>query len=130
MKRNTVQREEIIEVLENSYNHPTIKELCELVSAKNIGQATVYRTVNSLVSENIIKRIECPDGIHYDYRKDHYHFYCLSCKKITDVFLDDKLIDLLLSTSNLNNIKHINLVFEGICDSCKGKSSYGVKESS
>ena len=121
MERNTVQRQEIIEVLKNNYNHPTIKELCELVSAKNIGQATVYRTVNSLVSDDVIRRIDCPDGVHYDYRKDHYHFYCLKCNKITDVFLDNSLIDNLLSSSNLTDIKHVNLVFEGICDSCKEK---------
>ena len=121
MERNTVQRQEIIEVLKNSYNHPTISELYVLVSDKNIGQATVYRTVKSLVSDDIVKRIDCPDGVHYDYRKDHYHFYCLNCGKITDVFLDTNLIDNLLSASNLNDIKHINLIFEGICDSCKGK---------
>lgn len=129
MERNTIQRQEIIEVLKNSYNHPTIKELCELVSDKNIGQATVYRTVKSLVSDDIIRRVECPDGIHYDYRKNHYHFYCLKCNKITDVFLDKNIIDNMLSAlaSNLKDVRHINLVFEGICDSCKGKSSYGIK---
>ena len=119
MERNTVQRQEIIEVLKNNYNHPTIKELCELVSDKNIGQATVYRTVNILVSDDIIRRIDCPDGVHYDYRKDHYHFYCLKCNKIMDVFLDNSLIDNLLLASNLTDIKHINLVFEGICDNCQ-----------
>ena len=81
MERKTVQRLEIIEVLKNNYNHPTIKELCELVSDKNIGQATVYRTVNSLVNDDVIRRIDCPDGVHYDYRKEHYHFYCLKCNK-------------------------------------------------
>ena len=127
MERNTVQRQEIIEVLKNSYNHPTIRELYELVSDKNIGQATVYRTVNSLVSDDIIRRIDTPNGIPYDYRKDHYHFYCLKCNKIIDVFLDNNLIDNILLTSNLKDVRHINLVFEGICDSCKGKSSYGIK---
>ncbi len=121
MERNTVQRQEIIEVLKNSYNHPTIRELYELVSDKNIGQATVYRTVNSLVSDDIIRRIDTPNGIHYDYRKDHYHFYCLKCNKIIDVFLDNNLIDNILLTSNLKDVRHINLVFEGICDSCKEK---------
>ena len=123
MQRNTLQRQEIIEAMKSRYDHPTIKELYELVNKKNknIGQATVYRTVKSLVSDDIVKRIDCPDGVHYDYRKDHYHFYCLNCGKINDVFLDTNLIDNLLSASNLNDIKHINLVFEGICDSCKGK---------
>ena len=131
MERKTIQRQEIMDVLKNIYDHKTIKELCEALKDKSIGQATVYRTVNSLVLENKIRRIECPDGVHYDYRMDHYHFYCLSCHNIKDVFLDDSLIDKLLlnvhSNSNLDDIKYINLVFEGICDSCKGKGSYGVK---
>lgn len=121
MERNTIQRQEILDALKSNYDHPTIKELCELLSSKNIGQATVYRTIKSLVEEDVIRRIECPDGIHYDYRKDHYHFYCLECGKIYDVFLDNKLIDNLLSSSNLKDVEHINLVFDGICDSCKGK---------
>ena len=119
MERKTVQRQEIIEVLKNNYDHLTIKELCEVLKDKNVGQATVYRTVKSLVNDDIIRRIDCPDGIHYDYRKDHYHFYCLKCNKITDVFLDNSLIDNLLSLSNLNDIRHVNLVFEGICNDCK-----------
>lgn len=129
MERNTKQRQEVIETLKACYDHPTIKELYDLIKKnhKNIGQATIYRTINNLVKEDVIRRVECPDGIHYDYRKDHYHFYCLKCSKITDVFLDNKIIDNLLLSSNLNNIKHVNLVFEGICDSCKGKSSYEIK---
>lgn len=121
MERNTIQRQEVVEVLMNSYDHPTIKDLCVLLRDRNIGQATIYRTVKSLVSDDIIKRINCPDGIHYDYRKDHYHFFCLECKKITDVFLENTLVDNILSSSNLNNVRHVNLVFEGICDICKKK---------
>lgn len=121
MERNTVQRQEVVEVLRNSYNHPTIKDLCNFLHDKNIGQATIYRTIKSLVNDDIIRRIDCPDGIHYDYRKDHYHFYCLKCNEIFDVFLDNSLVDNLLLSSNLNEVKHINLVFEGICDSCKEK---------
>lgn len=121
MERNTLQRQEIIETLESCYDHPTIKELYELVNKKNknIGQATVYRTVKSLVSDDIVKRVDCPDGVHYDYRKDHYHFYCLNCNNITDVFLEKDLVDKLLLSSNLEDVKHINLVFEGICSKCK-----------
>ena len=68
MERRTVQRQQIIEVLKNNYNHPTIKELCELVSDKNIGQATVYGTVNALVNDDGITRIDCPHAVHDVYR--------------------------------------------------------------
>mgnify|MGYP001623997897 CR=1 FL=1 len=121
MERKTRQRELILEIIKRCYTHPTIKELYSLVNNKypDIGQATVYRTVNKLVNDDIIKRIDCPDGIHYDYRKDHYHFYCLNCNNITDVFLEKDLVDKLLLSSNLEDVKHINLVFEGICSKCK-----------
>lgn len=123
MERETMQRKQILDVLINCYTHPTIKDLYELVKEKypNIGQATVYRTINKLVKENIVVKIECSDGIHYDYNRKHYHFYCKSCHNIIDVFLESNDIDNLLSYSNLSNYQVNSLVFEGICSNCKGK---------
>lgn len=123
MERKTKQREIILEIIKNCYTHPTMKELSKLVNEKypSIGQATVYRTINKLVLDNIVVKIECNDGIHYDYNRDHFHFYCLKCKKIEDVFLNENIVDNLLSASKLASIKRINLVYEGICKSCKEK---------
>lgn len=123
MERTTLQRKQILDVLINSCTHPTIKELYNLVKEKypNIGQATVYRTINKLVLENIVVKIECSDGIHYDYNRNHHHFYCKSCHNIIDVFLKSNDIDNLLSYSNLSNYQVNSLVFEGICSNCKGK---------
>ena len=129
MERKTKQREIILEIIKNCYTHPTMKELVELINAKypSIGQATVYRAVNKLVEDNKVIKIECSDGIHYDYNREHFHFYCLKCKRIEDVSLNKDLIDKLLSSSKLDDVKRINLVYEGICKSCKGKWSYGFK---
>ena len=121
MERNTIQKRQILDVIMNCYTHPTIKELYELVNEKypNIGQATVYRTINKLVQDDIVIRIDCNDGTHYDYNREHYHFYCLDCGRITDVYLNSNVVDELLSSSKLTEVKHINIVFEGICDNCK-----------
>ena len=129
MERETLQRKVILNILTNCYTHPTIKELYELVKEKypNIGQATVYRTVNKLVLENTVVKIECFDGIHYDYNRYHYHFCCKNCHCITDVFLDSTDIDKLLSKTNLSNYKVNSIVFEGICDNCKEVKNVGVK---
>ena len=129
MERNTVQRKQILEVLSNTKSHPTMKELCELVNSKypNIGQATIYRTVNKLVADNKISRLACPDGLHYDFYKDHYHFYCLKCAKIIDLYLDKKLIANLLSDLDLNIFK-INFVLEGLCPNCSSEVEDGIKK--
>lgn len=121
MERNTIQKRQILDVIMNCYTHPTIKELYELVNEKypNIGQATVYRTINKLVQDDIVIRIDCDDGTHYDYNREHYHFYCLDCGRITDVYLNSNMVDELLSSSMLTGVKRINIVFEGICDNCK-----------
>ena len=121
MERNTIKKRQILDVIMNCYTHPTIKELYELVNEKypNIGQATVYRTINKLVQDDIVIRIDCNDGTHYDYNREHYHFYCLDCGRITDVYLNSNMVDELLSSSMLTGVKRINIVFEGICDNCK-----------
>ena len=129
MERNTVQRKQILEVLSNIKSHPTMKELCEFVNSKypNIGQATIYRTINKLVVDNKIVRLACSDGFHYDFYKGHYHFYCLNCGKIIDLSLDKKLIVNLLSDLNLNVFK-INLVLEGLCPNCSSEVKDGIEK--
>ncbi len=119
MERNTRQQQQILEILKESKSHPTIKELCDLVNSKypNIGQATIYRTINKLVLDNKILRIACPNGIHYDYYKEHYHFYCLCCGKIIDLDLNHDFIVNLLSDKDLNIFK-VDLLLEGVCPNC------------
>ena len=119
MERNTRQQQQIIEILKETKSHPTIKELCDLVNSKypNIGQATIYRTINKLVLDDKILRIACPNGIHYDYHKEHYHFYCLRCGKIIDLDLNHDFIVNLLSDKDLNIFK-VDLLLEGVCPNC------------
>lgn len=119
MERNTRQQQQILEILKETKSHPTIKELCDLVNSKypNIGQATIYRTINKLVLDDKILRIACPNGIHYDYHKEHYHFYCLRCGKIIDLDLNHDFIVNLLSDKDLNIFK-VDLLLEGVCPNC------------
>ncbi len=123
MERNTIQKQQIMEILMNCNIHPTIKELCDIVHKKysNIGQATVYRTINKLVKDGVVQKIECSKGICYDYNREHFHIYCIKCHKIKDIFLPDFIITKLLSFTSPNEVLRFNLVFEGICKECKKK---------
>ena len=120
MERETNQRKQILEVISNCYTHPNIKELSMLVKEKypSIGQATVYRTVNKLVKDGIVTRIDCSTGTYYDFNNNHYHFRCLHCGKISDIYLSDDVINKILSNVSSNKIIKVNLVLEGICEEC------------
>ena len=70
MNNYSKQREIILDVLKNCYLHPTIEELYDIVHKKypTISKSTLYRNVNILVENNIIKKIKVFSGAYrYDY---------------------------------------------------------------
>lgn len=87
----TKQREIILKFLqENSNEHINADELAEhLKSSGNpVGKSTIYRYLDRLCSENVVRKFIAPDGksscfqiiqqeCHY-----HYHFKCLICGKL------------------------------------------------
>lgn len=123
-KRNTWQKEAILDTLKSNKVHPTINELYEIIKKEyNIGKATVYRNINEMVAEGKVQQISCSDTCHYDGDiSNHYHLICKECKKIIDVF--DNHID-----SLINNIKQaqdieidqVHIVIDGLCSLCKNK---------
>lgn len=126
-KRNTKQKEKIIEILSRKENHihPTINEIINLVSKedKTIGQATIYRQINNLVQDNILKKIPAKDGFHYDIKTDlHSHFICQKCNRLIDLYDSNyqKIINELQNKYSLNIIE-ANIILYGICEECNDK---------
>lgn len=123
-KRNTKQKQIILETLRTDKTHPTITEIYEKVSQKqkNIGKATVYRNVNDLVETAQVKKIVDEEGnFHYDGNaKEHIHLICKNCKKIIDIF-DTNQADFIATVSKENSIlvESANITFEGFCSECK-----------
>lgn len=120
------QREIILETLKENVVHPTAEYLYEKVRKKdeNISLATLYRNLNKLATEGIIKKI---DGLetssHFDHNTySHYHFICDKCGKIFDV--DCNIApDLILKTEKETGykIKGHDIIFHGLCNECKGE---------
>ena len=86
------QREIILETLKSNVVHPTAEYLYAILKAKapNISLATLYRNLNQLADNGVIKKI---DGLeapsHYDHNThEHYHFICDECKRVFDVSSD------------------------------------------
>ncbi len=87
--RNTIQRNLILDIINNSYDHLTAEEVYDIArkSISNISLGTVYRNLNCLTELQKIRKIKTFDGKdHYDkLHIKHNHFICLKCNKIFDI---------------------------------------------
>lgn len=86
------QRELILKVLSENVVHPTADFVYEIIKKEmpNISLATVYRNLNQLAANGMIKKAEGLDGsVHFDCNTHpHYHFICNRCNKIYDIPYD------------------------------------------
>ena len=127
--RYSKQKKEILKVVLDSYNHPDAKEIYRLVKKNipNISLGTVYRNLNILVNEGLIRKIFIYNGNdRYDKMlTNHNHVICQKCGKLHD-------ISFLLDESNINmfeketgfNITICNFNINGICEEClKGRNN-------
>ncbi len=127
--RYSKQKKEILKVVLDSYNHPDAKEIYRLVKKNipNISLGTVYRNLNILVNEGLIRKIFIYNGNdRYDKMlTNHNHVICQKCGKLHD-------ISFLLNESNINmfeketgfKITNCNFNINGICEEClKGRNN-------
>lgn len=117
------QRELIYEKLKSNPIHPTAEKVYLQLKPNhpNISLATVYRNLNKLAENNIIKKIQGLDASdRFDHNTfEHYHFICEKCRRVYDVnlellsYINDKVKD--------HNVKSFDLLLKGICNNCKEK---------
>ena len=125
MKNYSKQREEIIGVIKNLYNHPTAEEIYTIVKTNDpsVSRSTVYRNLGLLVEHNIIEKISMlvgPD--RYDYKREpHNHAICVKCGQVFDFeyeFELKKLNELVKKQTGVE-ISSKSIAIEGICNKCK-----------
>lgn len=94
----TPQRIIIYKALRDFNGHPTTDEIIENIrhSYPSISHGTVYKTLETFVQKDLIKRVKTDlDIMRYDsINKRHHHLYCIESEKIEDYF-DDELNELL-----------------------------------
>ena len=125
--RMTKQREIILEELKKLKTHPTASELYDIVRHKlpKISLGTVYRNLEILAGMGIIKKLEVAgkekrwDG---DTSK-HYHFRCVKCGKVEDIFLKEEDLEKLDSffKNYINEdvkFEDMNVEINGLCSEC------------
>lgn len=108
----TPQRVAILETLMTMTNHPTADLLYTKLQKKepNISLGTVYKTLETLAQEGIIKKVKSDSGhLRYDATIDnHHHIFCSDTNDITDYF-DDELDVLLAEYFRRKEIPGLNI---------------------
>lgn len=120
------QRDTILQILKENVVHPTAEYLYGILKEKNTGisLATLYRNLNQLADNGIIKKI---DGLetssHFDHNThEHFHFICDECKKVFDVPVC-VAPDVVQKTEQETGfiVKGYDIALHGICSECLQK---------
>jgi len=123
-RRETRQREAVLQVVRGSEIHPTAdwvyKEVKNIIP--DISRGTVYRNLKVLVENGLIAEIKSSGEItRYEGRMDrHSHFRCINCGKILDIeiVLNDTYNMEAAAAADARVLYH-HLEFGGYCRDCQ-----------
>ncbi len=119
------QRQMILDTLEEYAVHPSAEQLYEKVHMKDktISKGTLYRNLNQLSEQGIIKKIDgLENSAHFDHNThEHYHFICNKCKRIYDIEKEDVHIPAIKNEEGFI-ITNRDIIFKGICRECNEKN--------
>ncbi|MCL2838196.1 MAG: transcriptional repressor [Oscillospiraceae bacterium] len=120
-KRNTIQRQLILNAVEELNIHATAEQVYEYVVRKypTISKATVYRNLGQMAESGELLNIGSFYGqTHYDHNcHKHYHFMCKDCRRVFDV--EGDFDDLFGKFSGIDGFDITNISFNGLCCDCK-----------
>ena len=124
--RYTQQRQSIWDEMCATDEHRDAEEI--YLSLRNEGmsvsRATVYRTIDVLVKNNLVRKLELGDGrARYEHKMDlehHDHLICVQCGKIEE-FMDETIEEIqetIVNELGFKLIRHIHQLFV-ICNNCR-----------
>ena len=124
MRRETKQRQAILNVLRGTDSHPTADRLYDEVRKviPNISKGTVYRNLKILQETGEISELNLSGTVcRYEGRQvDHYHFRCERCGRVID--LDEPVnhkLDEKVARRTGFIVSHHQLEFRGLCNDCQ-----------
>ena len=125
----TTQKILILEVLLTNSCHLSAKDIHDKLKQKNIGLATIYRSLSLFIHLNIIKKVEIDNITYYEmkiFSKNpfHIHFKCSKCGSIIDInnkYINIDYIGIIRKLEQEENfeVDDSDIMFKGICDKCK-----------
>jgi Fur family transcriptional regulator, peroxide stress response regulator len=108
----TPQRVAIFEAIVKLNNHPTAENVIEYIKTNhpNISVGTVYKVLDSLVENELLKKVKTEkDIMRYDaVLSNHHHLYCAETDRIED-YEDENLNQLINDYFKSNKIKNFKV---------------------
>ena len=124
LRRETKQREAILNVLHHTNSHPTADSIYDEVRKviPNISKGTVYRNLKLLTRDGEILGLGGGETVgRFDGNtRDHYHFRCERCNRVLDLDepVDKTMNERLAQRLGVTVSRH-SLEFYGLCQDCQ-----------
>lgn len=122
-RRHSIQKRLILDAAKR-LDHPTAKDVLQEVGGEHphISMGTVYRNLNLLSEEGILRKHAFPGSPdRFDTRTHpHYHIECAHCGRIFDIdaeYLAE--IDKRAAQSTGFLVNSHSIFFKGVCPSCQ-----------
>ena len=124
LRRNTRQRQVVLEELRKLTSHPTAAELHEITRRRlpKVSLGTVYRNLELLAQMGIIQKLEISGSeARFDGNTDgHYHVRCVRCGRVDDANgLPAELIKDEIKALSGYEVLGYHLEFVGMCPTCR-----------
>ena len=117
--RYTKQRQAVWDEIQNSQEHRDAEDIYMSIrnNGVNVSRATVYRTIDVLVKNRMVRKMDVGDGRNrYELRLDdahHDHMICLETGKIVE-FYNEELEDIqekIVEENGYKLVRHIHQLF-------------------
>jgi len=118
--RYTNQRQIVWDEIINSIEHRDAEEIYLEIKKKNkikVSRATVYRTIDVLIKNDLVRKMELGDGralFENKFNEDHHdHMICVETGKITE-FYNEKLENLqeeIVKKHGYKLVRHVHQLF-------------------
>mgnify|MGYP001026515403 FL=1 len=131
--RLTPQRLAIAEVVVNSGDHPSVKEIFERVKAffPYVTLATVYSTLDVLERAAIVRELPFQRQSRYDANlSPHANLVCVECGSVVDADVGQKLVAELqhiLEKESKFEVASQRVDFYGYCSGCRKDGAPSVQ---
>lgn len=121
-RRNTRQRQLVLEAVRSRCDHPTAEQIYQDVATKEpkVSRGTVYRNLSVLAQTGELVEVETPSASRFDLRQDrHHHLVCSSCGAVADapVAYQEQLDTQAAAGSGFTVTGH-HTIFQGLCPAC------------
>lgn len=130
MSYTTRQKEILLDYLKSVENkHFTAGEVCEYFKDQGIGKSTVYRRLEKLVDEGVLKKytVDAQSPACYEYIGEHahvehgecYHLKCEKCGKLFHLHCEEiEALEDHIGKEHEFSIDPVRTVFYGVCKDC------------